>query len=63
MFLITVHAYDSLREPLFSTMFVFGDSLVDNGNNKKLHSIAKGNYMPYDIDFLEDHPSPLEKIF
>jgi hypothetical protein len=63
MFLITVSSYDSPREPLFSAIFVFGDSLVDNVNNKKFHSIAKGNYMSYDIDFLEDHPSPLEKIF
>ncbi|PNX82227.1 GDSL esterase/lipase, partial [Trifolium pratense] len=39
-------------------MFVFGDSLVDNGNNNKLHSVAKANYMPYGIDFPGDHPSP-----
>jgi hypothetical protein len=58
MLLIAVSAYDSSREPLFSAIFVFGDSLVDNGNNNKLHSIAKANYMPYDIDFIGDHPSP-----
>ncbi|XP_047324144.1 GDSL esterase/lipase At1g71250-like [Impatiens glandulifera] len=32
-------------------MFVFGDSLVDNGNNNFLNSIAKSNYYPYGIDF------------
>ncbi|EEF44556.1 zinc finger protein, putative [Ricinus communis] len=32
-------------------MFVFGDSLVDNGNNNWLRSIAKANYYPYGIDF------------
>lgn len=37
--------------PLFSAMFVFGDSLVDNGNNNNLNSIAKANYVPYGIDF------------
>lgn len=33
-----------------SAMFVFGDSLVDNGNNNFLRSIAKSNYYPYGVD-------------
>ncbi|KAI4343523.1 hypothetical protein L6164_010862 [Bauhinia variegata] len=37
--------------PLFSAMFVFGDSLVDDGNNNYLNSLAKANYPPYGIDF------------
>lgn len=32
-------------------MFVFGDSLVDVGNNNFLSSIAKANYYPYGCDF------------
>ena len=32
-------------------MFVFGDSLTDNGNNNDLQSLAKANYPPYGIDF------------
>lgn len=36
-----------------SAMFVFGDSLIDNGNNNYLDSIAKSNYYPYGIDFFE----------
>ncbi|KAF2323382.1 hypothetical protein GH714_035033 [Hevea brasiliensis] len=33
-------------------MFVFGSSLVDNGNNNFLpNSMAKANYFPYGIDF------------
>ncbi|KAL8167088.1 hypothetical protein V2J09_008587 [Rumex salicifolius] len=32
-------------------MFVFGDSLVDAGNNNFLNSIAKANYWPYGFDF------------
>ncbi|WOG97076.1 hypothetical protein DCAR_0416415 [Daucus carota subsp. sativus] len=32
-------------------MFVFGDSLIDNGNNNNLASLAKANYYPYGIDF------------
>jgi len=31
--------------------FIFGDSLVDNGNNNQLNSLAKANYLPYGIDF------------
>lgn len=31
--------------------FVFGDSLVDNGNNNGLVSFARANYFPYGIDF------------
>ncbi|XP_059669430.1 GDSL esterase/lipase At1g29670-like [Cornus florida] len=31
--------------------FIFGDSLVDNGNNNYLVSLAKANYRPYGIDF------------
>ncbi|KAL8511742.1 hypothetical protein ACS0TY_018250 [Phlomoides rotata] len=32
-------------------MFVFGDSLFDNGNNNNLNTRAKVNYPPYGIDF------------
>lgn len=32
-------------------MFIFGDSLIDNGNNNGLTSLAKANYLPYGIDF------------
>ncbi|CAH9113919.1 unnamed protein product, partial [Cuscuta epithymum] len=36
---------------LVPAMFIFGDSLVDNGNNNNLFSLAKANYPPYGIDF------------
>ena len=32
-------------------LFIFGDSLIDNGNNNNLPSFAKANYFPYGIDF------------
>ncbi|CAN0928172.1 GDSL esterase/lipase At1g71691 [Linum grandiflorum] len=38
-------------EALAPAMFVFGDSLIDNGNNNNLPSFAKANYLPYGIDF------------
>lgn len=36
--------------PKVSAMYVFGDSVVDTGNNNFLNSIAKANYYPYGID-------------
>ncbi|XVF59817.1 hypothetical protein PTKIN_Ptkin07bG0306300 [Pterospermum kingtungense] len=32
-------------------IFVFGDSIVDPGNNNNLKTIAKGNFLPYGQDF------------
>lgn len=32
-------------------LFIFGDSLVDNGNNNGLLTLARANYRPYGIDF------------
>jgi len=41
-------AADCAKAP---AMFIFGDSLIDNGNNNFIPSIAKANYEPYGIDF------------
>ncbi|XP_074318740.1 GDSL esterase/lipase At1g71250-like [Silene latifolia] len=35
----------------FTAMYVFGDSLVDNGNNNYIDARAKANFYPYGIDF------------
>lgn len=32
-------------------LFVFGDSLVDVGNNNFISTLARSNYYPYGIDF------------
>ncbi|KAI3927196.1 hypothetical protein MKW92_013534 [Papaver armeniacum] len=32
-------------------VYVFGDSLVDSGNNNYLQTVAKVNYKPYGVDF------------
>ncbi|KAE8688249.1 GDSL esterase/lipase [Hibiscus syriacus] len=37
--------------PQVPCYFIFGDSLVDNGNNNRLSSLAKANYLPNGIDF------------
>lgn len=38
-------------DPQVPCYFIFGDSLVDDGNNNNLNSLAKANYLPYGIDF------------
>ena len=38
-------------EPQVPCYFIFGDSLVDNGNNNGIASLARANYLPYGIDF------------
>ncbi|KAM7505884.1 hypothetical protein LguiB_004788 [Lonicera macranthoides] len=38
-------------EPKVPCYFIFGDSLVDNGNNNNLVTLAKSNFSPYGIDF------------
>lgn len=38
-------------EPQVPCYFIFGDSLVDSGNNNQLMTAAKANYPPYGIDF------------
>ncbi|KAM7524112.1 hypothetical protein LguiA_014014 [Lonicera macranthoides] len=37
--------------PLAPALYVFGDSLLDNGNNNLLPTIARANYKPYGFNF------------
>ncbi|XP_071709467.1 GDSL esterase/lipase At1g29660-like [Rutidosis leptorrhynchoides] len=43
--------FRALADPQVPCYFIFGDSLVDNGNNNGLNTMAKANYPPYGIDF------------
>ncbi|CAL4950809.1 unnamed protein product [Urochloa decumbens] len=43
-------------QPPSPCMYIFGDSLVDNGNNNNILSLARANYRPYGIDFHEGPP-------
>ncbi|CAO2161923.1 unnamed protein product [Urochloa humidicola] len=43
-------------QPPLPCMYIFGDSLVDNGNNNNILSLARANYRPYGIDFHEGPP-------
>ncbi|GFQ02725.1 GDSL esterase/lipase at1g29660 [Phtheirospermum japonicum] len=38
-------------EPKAPCFFIFGDSVVDNGNNNYRETTAKVNYLPYGVDF------------
>ena len=40
-------------QPQVPCYFIFGDSLVDNGNNNAIASLARANYLPYGVDFPE----------
>ena len=38
-------------EPQVPCYFIFDDSLVKNGNNNNINSLAKANYLPYGVDY------------
>ncbi|XP_023738864.1 GDSL esterase/lipase At1g29670 [Lactuca sativa] len=40
-----------VSQPQVPCYFIFGDALVDNGNNNALPTVSKANYQPYGIDF------------
>lgn len=40
-----------IGEPQVPCYFIFGDSLVDSGNNNGFLRAKKANYPPYGIDF------------
>lgn len=41
----------ALSDKPFPCFFIFGDSLVDSGNNNDLNTSAKVDYSPYGVDF------------
>ncbi|KAJ3680535.1 hypothetical protein LUZ60_016813 [Juncus effusus] len=51
--LLAIVSNSVFAEPQVPAMFVFGDSLLDPGNNNNLVTLAKANYYPYGIDFPE----------
>ena len=51
-FLLTTNkAWSQQQDPQVPCLFIFGDSLVDNGNNNGILTLARANYMPYGLDF------------
>lgn len=59
--LVTVAIVVALAAPTASAapraFFVFGDSLVDNGNNNYLMTTARADAPPYGIDFPTHMPT------
>ncbi|KAK3431083.1 hypothetical protein EUGRSUZ_E02867 [Eucalyptus grandis] len=51
LLLVTLNGDGASADPQVPCYFIFGDSLVDNGNNNGLNSLARSNYLPYGIDF------------
>ncbi|XP_058731637.1 GDSL esterase/lipase At1g29670-like [Vicia villosa] len=51
LFLFSSAIYCVVGEPQVPCLFIFGDSLSDNGNNNDRATGAKANYKPYGIDF------------
>ncbi|XP_058097654.1 GDSL esterase/lipase At1g71691-like [Magnolia sinica] len=49
--LVLSEGVEGKEKELVPAFFIFGDSLIDNGNNNNLPSLAKANYYPYGIDF------------
>lgn len=44
-------------QPLVPAMFIFGDSVVDVGNNNQISTIVKANFIPYGRDFPNHKPT------
>ncbi|XP_052187038.1 GDSL esterase/lipase At5g22810 [Diospyros lotus] len=44
-------------QPLVPALFIFGDSVVDAGNNNHLYTIIKANFPPYGRDFIHHEPT------
>ncbi|XP_075635740.1 GDSL esterase/lipase At5g22810 [Castanea sativa] len=44
-------------QPLVPALIIFGDSVVDVGNNNDLETIIKSNFLPYGRDFVKHKPT------
>lgn len=57
-FVLFFYSYGFSMAQMVPAVYVFGDSLVDVGNNNYLTlSIAKANHRHYGIDFLNHKPT------
>ncbi|KAF7805667.1 GDSL esterase/lipase [Senna tora] len=56
-FLLVVVLSVSNGQPLVPALFIFGDSVVDAGNNNHLYTIVKANFPPYGRDFKNHNPT------
>ncbi|KAL6636468.1 hypothetical protein ACP70R_024040 [Stipagrostis hirtigluma subsp. patula] len=51
------YSYNASQGPLATAVIVFGDSIVDPGNNNGLHTLIKANHAPYGKDFPNHQPT------
>lgn len=52
IFLLFITSSTDATSRLAPALYVFGDSLLDSGNNNYLQTIIKANYSPYGEDFV-----------
>ncbi|XP_074290083.1 GDSL esterase/lipase At5g22810-like [Silene latifolia] len=56
--LVIIHFWGVINgQPLVPALFIFGDSVVDAGNNNDLDTLVKSNFLPYGRDFDNHHPT------
>ena len=47
----------AISDPLVPALCIFGDSVVDVGNNNNLLTVVKANFPPYGRDFVTHAPT------
>ncbi|XP_057851637.2 GDSL esterase/lipase APG [Cryptomeria japonica] len=59
LFLLTLYVPQAAgqRQPLYSALYVFGDSTIDPGNNNFLATVVKSDFPPYGRDFPNGRPT------
>lgn len=55
--LLTLSQSINQTTPLVPAVIVFGDSIVDPGNNNVIKTIVKCNFPPYGVDFVGHKPT------
>ncbi|KAG1354155.1 putative GDSL esterase/lipase EXL3 [Cocos nucifera] len=55
--LLTLSQSSNQTTPLVPAVIVFGDSIVDPGNNNVIKTIVKCNFPPYGVDFIGHMPT------
>lgn len=57
LLVVSMSFYAALGDPLVPALNIFGDSVVDVGNNNKLQTLIKANFPPYGRDFVNHKPT------
>ncbi|CAA2970450.1 GDSL esterase lipase At5g03820-like [Olea europaea subsp. europaea] len=57
VFLVVSMVLSVIGDPLVPALCIFGDSVVDVGNNNNLQTLIKANFPPYGRDFVTHNPT------